>query len=49
MLICDRNTAKNISREDRVLCTYDDYVNKQKERFAELPISNILFTNRRST
>ena len=30
----------------RVLCTYDEYVEKQKQRMKELPISNILFENR---
>lgn len=30
----------------RILCTYDEYVEKQKKRMEELPVSNILFENR---
>lgn len=30
----------------RVLCTFDEYIEKQRERLAQLPVSDILFTDR---
>ena len=31
----------------RVLCTFDEYIDKQKKRMEELPVSNTLFTERK--
>lgn len=30
----------------RVLCTFEEYIEKQRRRMVELPVSNILFTDR---
>lgn len=30
----------------RVLCTFDEYIEKQRSRMTQLPVSNILFTER---
>ncbi len=30
----------------RVLCTFDEYIEKQRKRLNELPVSNILFTDK---
>lgn len=30
----------------RVLCTFDEYIEKQRSRMQKLPVSNILFTDR---
>ncbi|MDO4413674.1 MAG: acyltransferase [Erysipelotrichaceae bacterium] len=50
--VCSKDIPDNVvvvqGRDStyRVLCTYDEYVEKQKQRLSELPVSDILFTER---
>ena len=38
--------VRGFNSEYRVLCTFDEYIAKQRKRMEELPVSDILFADR---